>query len=149
MELRRPAPLKKKKLPASRSLPAHSSAIVLDIADFPDPAAPYSQQIGWSLPPSIQAMIFLMTSWRVPSIHLETDPMLSYIASGTGRNAAANESKFRNQTTFSLEQGRHRTSAVGVCDIDVISNELITGNITDNSSFSICIPSILEHRHWL
>ena len=107
MELRRPAPLKKKKLPASLSLPAQSSAIVLDIADFPDPAAPYSQQIGWSLSPSIHAMIFPMTSWRVPSIHLETDPMLSYIASGTGCNAATNGSEFRYQNTFSLEQGRN------------------------------------------
>ena len=93
-----------------------------------------------------------MTSFRVPSIHLETEPRLSYIASGTGRNAAANESEFVNQTTFSFERAGiilHRTSAVGVNDIDVIGNELITSDIDEAASMSIRIPSILERRHWL
>jgi len=44
--LRRPAPLMKKKLAPSLFTPAQSSATVFDIADFPDPAAPYNQQIG-------------------------------------------------------------------------------------------------------
>ena len=39
----RPAPLRKKKLALSLFIPAQSS---VDIADFPDPAAPYNQQIG-------------------------------------------------------------------------------------------------------
>ena len=43
--LRRPAPLKKKKLAPRLFFSAHSSAIVFDIADFPDPAAPCSQHI--------------------------------------------------------------------------------------------------------
>ena len=112
IELRRPAPLKKKKLPQSLSFRAHSSATVLDIADFPDPAAPYSQHIGWPLPPSIHVMISWMTSWRVPAIHLETDPMLSYIASGTGCNAATKESY---RETFSLKQGRNHIASHQRC----------------------------------
>ena len=44
--LRRPAPLKKKKLAPSLLDPSHNFAIVLDIADFPDPAAPFSQHTG-------------------------------------------------------------------------------------------------------
>jgi hypothetical protein len=44
--LRRPAPLMKKKLAPSLFTPAHSSATDFDIADFPDPAAPYNQLIG-------------------------------------------------------------------------------------------------------
>ena len=36
-----------------------------------------------------------------------------------------------------FEQGRHHTSAVGASDIDVICNELITGDIIYDSSFSI------------
>jgi len=44
--LQRPAPLMEKKLALSLFTPAHSSATVFDIADFPDPAAPYNQQIG-------------------------------------------------------------------------------------------------------
>ena len=46
MTLRRPAPLQKKKLPPSLPAPSHMPAIVRDIADFPNPAAPFSQQIG-------------------------------------------------------------------------------------------------------
>ena len=48
MTLRRPAPLQKKKLAPSLlgSCSSHKAAIVCDIADFPNPAAPFSQQIG-------------------------------------------------------------------------------------------------------
>ena len=47
MTLRRPAPLRKKKLALSLSgSSSHRPAIVRDIADFPAPAAPSSQQIG-------------------------------------------------------------------------------------------------------
>jgi len=60
--LRRPAPLRKKKLAPSLFIPAQSSATVFDIADFPDPAAPYNQQIGWSLGPSIHSVMHPMTS---------------------------------------------------------------------------------------
>jgi hypothetical protein len=44
--LRRPAPLMKKKLAPSLPLPSQSLATLLDIADFPDPAVPFSQHIG-------------------------------------------------------------------------------------------------------
>jgi hypothetical protein len=44
--LRRPAPLMKKKLAPSLPLSSQSLATLLDIADFPDPAAPFSQHIG-------------------------------------------------------------------------------------------------------
>ena len=46
MTLRRPAPLQKKKLAPSLPGLSHMPAIVCDIADFPNPAAPFSQQIG-------------------------------------------------------------------------------------------------------
>ena len=46
MTLRRPAPLQKKKLAPSLPGPSHRPAIVHEIADFPNPAAPFSQQIG-------------------------------------------------------------------------------------------------------
>jgi hypothetical protein len=42
--LQSPAPKKKKKLVASLLWTSHSSAMVCDAADFPDPAGPFNQQ---------------------------------------------------------------------------------------------------------
>ena len=58
--LRRPAALKKKKLAQSLSDSSHRRATVLDMADFPAPAAPFSQHTGSSLPPSIHCKISCM-----------------------------------------------------------------------------------------
>ena len=60
--LRRPAALKKKKLAQSLLDRSHRRATVLDIADFPAPAAPFSQHTGLSLPPSIHWNILSMIS---------------------------------------------------------------------------------------
>jgi hypothetical protein len=81
MTLRRPAPLQKKKLAPSLSDPSHRPAVVHAIADFPDPAAPFSQQMGQSSCPSAHSMIFPMISQRVPSRHPPTPSILSYAAS--------------------------------------------------------------------
>jgi hypothetical protein len=75
--LRRPAPLMKKKLAPSLPLPSQSLETLLDIADFPDPAAPFSQHIGRSLGRSIHPTINPIISPRVPSRQPETFPMLS------------------------------------------------------------------------
>src|SRR5580698_5375309 len=92
MTLRCPAPWEKKKLAASLLLLAHRSAMVCAIADFPDPAGPLSQHTGRSLPPSIQCMMFAITSSRVPCMHPAIALQLSYAASGTGlRNALRSE----------------------------------------------------------
>ena len=60
--LRRPAPLKKKKLAPSLLDSSHKRATVLDIADFPDPAAPFNQHTGWLPFPSIHSTIFPIIS---------------------------------------------------------------------------------------
>lgn len=88
--LRSPAPRKKKKLAASLCSPAHRSAIVLAMDDFPNPAGPLSQHIGRSsVPSTAQPIICLIISTRVPGRQLETRrPPPLYAASGTGRSVA-------------------------------------------------------------
>src|ERR1700733_4172051 len=84
MELRGPSPLKKRKVPPSRWDWSHRFAIILDIAVFPVPTAPYIQHIPRLLLSSIHSKISAITSSRVPSKQPESPRKLLYEASGTG-----------------------------------------------------------------
>src|ERR1700691_4545279 len=73
-------------LAASLFLAAYHSATVCDIADFPDPAGPFSQQIRASLL-STDRLIFSITSLRVSFRHLATLPRRVCSASWTGASS--------------------------------------------------------------
>ena len=55
-----------------------------DIADFPKPAGPLSQHIGWPLLLSAHFASFAITSRRVPGWQLARDGLESYVAPMTG-----------------------------------------------------------------
>ena len=146
--LRRPDPLKKKKLAQSLLEPSHRWATVLAIADFPPPAAPFNQHTGQSLLPSIHLMIFPMISRRVFSKHPETPRILSYMASGTGSSSRKSSkcqshhgkvSMYSNSARIAL----YRTWGIGVDDgVDLVPSYIIKAG-----SISAHVLCVLEHRH--
>ena len=61
----------KKKLKASMFSSSHCCAMVWAIVDFPEPAGPWSQHIGWSSLLSTHAITISSTLFRVSSWHVD------------------------------------------------------------------------------